>query len=727
MPAAAFLLSLLAGAPAADTVVLRPGLVLTRSAVIRAGEYRLAPPAGDSAVVRVRGNDIVVDFAGAVLAGADPDAPPDRAAGIGILVEAGSRITIRNARIRGYRVGLLAREVAGFSLLDSDLSHNWKPRLWSGPGHESLADWLSFHRNDRDEWLRYGAAVYLAGVTGGEIRGNVARQGMNALLLVRSTGLRIWNNDFSFNSGLGIGLYRASRNTIMHNRADWCMRGYVHGVYSRGQDSAALLLYEQSSHNVVAYNSMTHSGDGVFLWAGQSTMDTGQGGSNDNLFFGNDFSFAAANAIEVTFSRNRMIHNRLEGSNYGIWGGYSFESEIRANRFAGNSVGVAIEHGQDNRILDNLFLGDPTAIRLWWNRIAPSDWGYPKQRDTRSRDYRIEGNTFSGNRVALRADSTLRVRWARNRVVGVDSLLVVRSDTGDWSRGADVVGAARRAAAGWTPDRRDPAAPRALPGGRSVFLDPRDRQGREHIIIDEWGPYDWRAPRLWPAHRADSSYAGGPLALRVLGPPGRWRLAGTRGVRHLSDSAGTVGDTIVVTPAPGPLVDWEVQLEAVGGEMVAPNGRVTRAGRPYAFAWRAFRVPADWDVKVFSWDSLSDPRSSPDAFRARLGGAPVAARREPFLDWQWYRPSFPGVPAERYAVTAEGRVTLPPGEYELVTISDDGVRVFVDDRLVIDNWSLHESAVDRVPLEPGAHRLRVEYFQVGGWAELRVDVRKRDP
>ena len=39
-----------------------------------------------------------------------------------------------------------------------------------------------------------------------------------------------------------------------------------------------LLMYEQSSNNIVAYNSVTHSGDGLFLWSGQSTMDSGQGG-----------------------------------------------------------------------------------------------------------------------------------------------------------------------------------------------------------------------------------------------------------------------------------------------------------------------------------------------------------------------------------------------------------------------------------------------------------------
>lgn len=711
-----------------DTIPLRPGLVVTRSAVIVPAEYRLAPLPGDSVVVRVRGQGIVVDFTGVALVGADPDGAPDLGRGIAILVEGGRDITIRGVRIRGYKVGILARGVHGLSVLDNDLSHNWKPRLWSGLGHESLVDWLSYHQNDRDEWLRYGAAVYLAGVTGAEVRGNVARQGMNGLLLTRSTGIRIWNNDFSFNSGLGIGLYRSSRNTIMHNRADWCMRGYVHGVYSRGQDSAALLLYEQSSHNIVAYNSMTHSGDGVFLWAGQSTMDTGKGGANDNLFFGNDFSFAAANGIEATFSRNRMIGNRLEGSNYGIWGGYSFESEIRGNRLVRNTVGIAIEHGQDNRILENEFRDHQTAIRLWWNRLTPSDWGYPKHRDTRSRDYRILRNTFIADRVGLRLDSTIRLRSGGNRFVAVDSILVGRNDTTGWRRQADAIlpAGSPGPVEPWRPNVRDPTAPRRIPGAQDPFLRPGvDREGRETIVIDEWGPYDWRSPKLWPARPGDSAYAAGPLALRVLGPAGTWRVAGARGIAGLSDSSGAIGDTIVVTPMAGLITDWEVELEYLGGQVVAPNGRVTPAGTPSRFAFRTFRAPLNWQVRVFAWDSVSDPRTAPEAFRAVLAGAPLTTRQDPFLDYQWFRPRLPGFPAERYAVTAAGEVELPAGAYELLVISDDGIRIWVDDALVIDNWSLHESAVDRAPIAAGRRRVRVEYFQVGGWAELRVEVRKR--
>ena len=267
-------------------IELRQGLVITKSARVAARTYQL--PAQDSsdstAVITIRGDNITVDFAGATMVGTQEDALPDAANGIAIRVDGGRNVRILNARIRGYKIGIFALGVSGLSLIDNDLSYNWKPRLYSIREHESLIDWLSFHRNEKGEWLRYGAGAYLSDVAAGEISGNTITQGMNGLMLVRTNGLRIWNNNFSFNSGVGIGLYRSSGNTIMHNRVDYNVRGYSEGFYRRGQDAADLLIYEQSNKNIVAYNSMTHGGDGVFLWAGQSTMDTGEGGANDNLF-----------------------------------------------------------------------------------------------------------------------------------------------------------------------------------------------------------------------------------------------------------------------------------------------------------------------------------------------------------------------------------------------------------------------------------------------------------
>src|SRR6266516_1078550 len=196
----------------------------------------------------------------------------------GLVITHSVRVKSRTYRLSGPPITIRGDSIT------IDLSHTWKPRLFSLLEHESLVDWLSFHHNENNEWLRFGAAIYLQDVKGADLRNNSAVDGMNGLMLVRSTGVVVRDNNFSFNSGLGIGLYRSSEDTIVHNRLDYNVRGYSHGRYSRGQDSAGLLVFEQSSRNFVAFNSLTHGGDGIFLWAGQSTMDSGTGGANDNIF-----------------------------------------------------------------------------------------------------------------------------------------------------------------------------------------------------------------------------------------------------------------------------------------------------------------------------------------------------------------------------------------------------------------------------------------------------------
>jgi hypothetical protein len=173
--------------------------------------YRLAADSSlDKAVITIRGDDITVDFAGASLVGLDPAADPDQARGIGISIEGGRNVRVINATVRGYKVGLLARGTHNLTLARDDFSHNWKPRLFSGIEHESLVDWLSHHHNEQREWLRFGAGAYFEDVRVGEIRDVRIEQGMEGLMLVRSDSLRIWNNVIEFNSGVGIGLYRAN-------------------------------------------------------------------------------------------------------------------------------------------------------------------------------------------------------------------------------------------------------------------------------------------------------------------------------------------------------------------------------------------------------------------------------------------------------------------------------------------------------------------------------------
>ncbi|HET7551838.1 MAG TPA: right-handed parallel beta-helix repeat-containing protein [Gemmatimonadaceae bacterium] len=705
----------------ARAIELRSGLVITESVRIVPKLYRLhAASSLDSAVITIRGSDITVDFTGATMEGTDPQSPPDLAKGVAIRVEGGRNVRIRGARVRGYKVGILARGTRRLTLEGNDLSYNWKPRLYSLVEHESLVDWLSFHHNENDEWLRYGAAIYLADVTGGEIRDNRAVQGMNGLLVVRSDSLRIAGNDFSYDSGLGMGMYRSSYNEIVHNRLDYDVRGYSEGFYRRGQDSAGLLMYEQSSHNIVAYNSATHGGDGLFLWAGQSTMDSGQGGANDNVFFANDFSFAPANCMEATFSRNTFVGNRLEGCEYGLWGGYSFDSKVVGNRFIRNRFGIGIEHGQNNVILSNSFDGDSTALSVWAKPVEPSEWMYPKVRDTRSRDYRVENNRFSGNRVAVRAVNTAGLSLEGNQLVGVDSPTVLQDTSRFRAEGNSISGRAASVAAR---DDHFPSIPAAYarlapaPRGITPATRPLATRPRSSIVVDEWGPYDWRSPKLWPV---DSTRAE-PLRLAVLGPPGSWRVVEERGIAALSERAGRTMDTIAVTPASGAAgSDWELVLEYRGEATVSRRGVRRPAGEPVRFSYGRFEPAIHWTARLFAWGDSAAP--APDDVAELLRSAPLRTFHVPRLDIEGYGELLRGTTPERFVLDASGTMQLLEGTYTLRTISDDAVRVWVDGALVIDHWKPHESKLDFTTLHGGRHELRVQYVQLGGWGELRVEV-----
>jgi nitrous oxidase accessory protein NosD len=704
-----------------QTTSLSPGMAIDRSVTIRPGVYRLSASADlQTPAITIRGSNITVDFNGATLLGSPQNADPDTSAGVGILIDGGSKVTLKNAVIRGYKVGILARRASDLHLTHNDLSFNWKQRLYSGIEKESLVDWMSYHQNEKGEWLRYGAALYLSDCVGAEIDHNTVVQGQNGLMATSSTLLRVWNNTFQFLSGIGVGLYRVTLSTIMHNKIDWCVRGYSHGFYNRGQDSAGLLMYEQSSNNVVAFNSITHGGDGLFLWAGQSTMDTGKGGSNDNIFFKNDFSHAVANGIEATFSRNIFEQNRIEDCWHGVWGGYSYNSYWIGNRFANNIEGIAIEHGQQNFIGENTFDHDETAIRLWQNPAQDPEWGYPKYRDTRSRGYRIDYNTFRENKTPIYLRDTADVQV---------TLVGKAEDAPSISREGDTTGFQFRFdQPGFGPGdvlTSDPAIP--LPAGMDAMIKPGERRGRNTIIVDEWGPFNWKSPKLWPV--LDQPGLKGPtdaknLTLQVLGPEGDWKITRVRGA-SVDRRRGKTGDRLIVTPSVRRLVDYDIAAEYRGAAVVSPRGVRTSAGSPYEFHYLRFFVPIDWRIKFFEYSEASDPVKQPAAFARLFAGTPKKEVTRDRLDYISGRSIEDDVARDRFALVAEGVADLPSGDYTVSVISDDGVRVWVDGEEVIDAWTPHESRIDRASIRGGRRKLKVEYYEIGGFAELRFDIQRR--
>ena len=62
------------------------------------------------------------------------------------------------------------------------------------------------------------------------------------------------------------------------------------------------------------------------------------------------------------------------------------------------------------------------------------------------------------------------------------------------------------------------------------------------------------------------------------------------------------------------------------------------------------------------------------------------------------------------------------GVYAFSTDSDDGSRLFIDDKLIVDNDGLHSNkeVLGVVALASGLHRIKVQYFQKGGGRDLKV-------
>ncbi|WP_164100872.1 trypsin-like peptidase domain-containing protein [Candidatus Laterigemmans baculatus] len=78
---------------------------------------------------------------------------------------------------------------------------------------------------------------------------------------------------------------------------------------------------------------------------------------------------------------------------------------------------------------------------------------------------------------------------------------------------------------------------------------------------------------------------------------------------------------------------------------------------------------------------------------------------------------------ENFAIRYEGLLKIPTaGLYTLSITSDDGSRMYLDDRLLIDNDGSHPSLTEAavVRLHAGSYPVRIEYFQGRGAADFSV-------
>ncbi|UCG17788.1 MAG: right-handed parallel beta-helix repeat-containing protein [Phycisphaerales bacterium] len=685
--------------------VNRDNTVIAESCRIKPGVYTVAD-ADNNGVIHVRADDITIDFQQATLRGAGEEAGRDELTGMGLSIVGCKNVTIRNARIHGYFFNVHVKDAELVTLERCNASHGFGQRIFRDGKVKNL--WLVLR--DLNAWRSYGAGFWIENSKACKVVRCTARHMQNGILLVKSDRCELLQSDFCFTSGWGIGLWESCDNRVMSNLVDFVNRPWGGGW---GGDSSGVVVVNASHRNRIIGNSFTHGGDGFFLTNARDVGSPAEGACNDNLIAYNDGSYSPHNAFEATFSDGNMfIGNLANHSDHGFWCGYSNHSLYVGNQITDNrSGGISTEHGRGHWVEGNEIARNGSGVHFWHN----PDRGYP------SRDQTIRNNRFVENRSAIVLRHTDAVVIDHNAFLDNDWAVVAENVTAARATGnrfeidkrgegfirgeLDARGnawkdARSREVAALCKGNVDTRDPDPDAGPVVLYKDSGLPQGWEMIQPAEWAPLDFTNALVYPT----TVVGGRDVEFAVVGW-GRFALQDVPEGVKVSVERG-------IAPARVKL-SCETTKQFSASVVFDDLDKTETVDVTF--------LPMTWQVEFYRWQpgEPARPRAGPPA--GVFEGEVLERRTVETVAYNWGggRPSAE-VPGDYFAVRATAEGTLPAGEYTLYTISDDGVRVFVDDEVLFENWTWHHPTEDSgsIRLSSGRHKITVEYFEINGAAQL---------
>lgn len=189
------------------------------------------------------------------------------------------------------------------------------------------------------------------------------------------------------------------------------------------------------------------------------------------------------------------------------------------------------------------------------------------------------------------------------------------------------------------------------------------------LVMDYWRVQDY------PWHYMDGTFLEGIHTIQVE----YFERTGSARIRFWWEQSST-------TPSPGP----GLTPTLAPGPTPAPT------------------APGPWTAHYFNNTTLS--------------GEPALIRTDNSLsfDWDWESPA-PEIKRDFFSARWTGTFWFSAGRYTFSTFSDDGVRLYVDDQPVIYSWRpMRGYRSGNINLSEGTHTVRVEYFERGGRANVRL-------
>lgn len=194
-------------------------------------------------------------------------------------------------------------------------------------------------------------------------------------------------------------------------------------------------------------------------------------------------------------------------------------------------------------------------------------------------------------------------------------------------------------------------------------------------------------------------------SIAVIGPNAN-KQHSMNGVRG-SGGSGAVNPPYEITPLAG--------LKELLGDQVKIN-----FAEGYAFASGMTLIPAQ-SLKAGDRDGLKGEYFS----NINLEGDPLVTRVDGVVDFKWTRQvAASGLPTDNFSVRWSGKLQpTQGGEYIIGLKSNDGSRLFIDGKEVIDNWKDQKMTLKTtaIALKAGqSYDLKLEYYDAGGSAAVKL-------
>lgn len=365
-------------------------IIVTNNLVLEPGQH--------SARLIVRADHTLIDGNGATLVGPGQigDSKSLEAAGVGILIDGATGVTVKNIRVRGFATGLWIREARAVSVTESDFSDNY---------HNPAHGWGE---------LPARGGIRCEGVRNSVFRHNRANRVWDGIHLINSDDNLVADNDFSHCSNTAAKLWKSSRNKFLDNNLSYGIRidreaGEVHA-----RDSTCVLIETGSNDNYWHRNDITHGGDGVFIRPLNRWVSRG------NVFIENDTSYANNNCVESWSPGNTFIRNKANYGSYGFWLGGSDQTVLIGNEAAFNGLTNGNHNAPEPGFRHGgiVIVGGPSSHTL----IAGND---------------LHDNNGAG--IAFRGDAGSQGRKWRTEHWVIQQNRIANNRFGIWGRWADAI------------------------------------------------------------------------------------------------------------------------------------------------------------------------------------------------------------------------------------------------------------------------------------------------